>query len=243
MKKTEKSKKYDEELNKKRGARLQKCRKMRKVTQQILANEVGYEHSNTISQLESGARPITWDKIIPIAEYLDVNPAFIMCESDYIMGGRLSANSHDYADDTDRNFLYLVMSLGFVLKFHIVPLRNERKEHVRLLNQIPGFSVRDPQCVFCDDNGTHEGVITSVSINDIRVSYGVFVYIINDIYEYIKHVFNRANCTENDIKTTDTINMIVRSTANSTVQNPYYEIMRDDEKMDYYRKNILPDMM
>ena len=74
----------DQNYNKILGKRLSECRKREKLTQQALADRVGYESFQSISNIERGKQPIKKDMAIQFARifgieenyFLDVNTEY-----------------------------------------------------------------------------------------------------------------------------------------------------------------------
>lgn len=60
------------------GSRILALRKQAGLTQQELANKVGYKTKSAINKIELGLRDISESKIVLFANALNVSPAYIM---------------------------------------------------------------------------------------------------------------------------------------------------------------------
>ena len=60
------------------GFRISMLRKAKGITQDTLAQKVGYTSRSTINKIEKGLVDIPQSKIIDIAEALDTTPAYLM---------------------------------------------------------------------------------------------------------------------------------------------------------------------
>lgn len=187
--KNEKSRKTDEALNKKRGKRLQECRKLRNMRQQELADIAGYESSNYISMLENGVRSLTWDKAVPIAKALDVNPAYIMCETDFLYDrwGRDVNNNFNVPCDPDRMLIDFLLSEGHNIAFHVVQVGSKKEECAVSFDQITGFTFVDSRIVFTDKSGKHEGIIDYVTVDKFNIEYPFFSFYMMQLEDFISN--------------------------------------------------------
>lgn len=60
------------------GSRILELRKHAGLTQQELANKVGYKSKSAINKIELGLRDISQSKIVLFANALNVSPAYLM---------------------------------------------------------------------------------------------------------------------------------------------------------------------
>lgn len=60
------------------GSRILELRKQAGLTQQELANKVGYKSKSAINKIELGLRDISQSKIVLFANALNVSPAYLM---------------------------------------------------------------------------------------------------------------------------------------------------------------------
>lgn len=246
---------FDSELNKKRGKRLQKCRKMKNLTQSELAQMVGYEHPNSISQLENGARPIDWNKAIPISKCLNVNPAYIMCESDLMAAGsRQTTIDIDIFGARDVLFLRFLIASGHSLIFHVIRLYDERpaKENgidysgseLRLLeidstiDNLKELCLSDAHCKLQTDDQTSEVIINGVTLDHYRMSFGHFVYTVNRLYDYIHFTLDNIKMFHDDYDYQ--INGVDYSIRSEIMQAPYYVNTTVEEAISKVKK-AFPD--
>ena len=58
--------------------RIKKARKAKGITQQELADKLGYKSRSSVNKLEKEARDIPRSQIVKLAEILDVTPAYLM---------------------------------------------------------------------------------------------------------------------------------------------------------------------
>lgn len=60
------------------GSRILALRKQNNLTQQELANKVGYKSKSAINKIELGLRDISQSKIILFADALNVSPSYLL---------------------------------------------------------------------------------------------------------------------------------------------------------------------
>ena len=60
------------------GSRILELRKQAGLTQQELANKIGYKSKSAINKIELGLRDISQSKIVLFANALNVSPAYLM---------------------------------------------------------------------------------------------------------------------------------------------------------------------
>ena len=63
------------------SSRLRECRKLKNLTQQQLASEIGLS-CRTVQQYESGERTPTFDGLIKIARFFECSADYLLCLSD-----------------------------------------------------------------------------------------------------------------------------------------------------------------
>lgn len=60
------------------GSRILELRKQAGLTQQELANKIGYKSKSAINKIELGLRDVSQSKIVLFANALNVSPAYLM---------------------------------------------------------------------------------------------------------------------------------------------------------------------
>lgn len=189
MKIGKKNKIIETELNKKRGKRLQECRLIKGLTQQGLADIAGYAHPNSISQLETGEREITWDKAVILSDSLGVQAEYLMCTSDLKKAiPRYSYINNDIFNTVDFLFIQSLILKGHDIKFiGVTELPEENELCISNINNFVKFSLKSPDsCIVNLDSGQEkEFIIHSVMINGSKISIGMLLFVINRIYDYI----------------------------------------------------------
>lgn len=200
-------------LTKKRGKRLQECRIIKGLTQQELAETVGYEHSNSISQLETGAREITWDKAKTLSQALGVPSEYLMCTSDLINPIPRYSYNGDVFDNIDLLFVQSLQLRGFNIIFNgVSEIIDEADLCISNMNQFVKFSLNVPDsCIIKLDSGEQkEFIIQSVTINELKVSVGKFLFICNRIYDYIDFTFDSLKNFIHDYDMCDATDSVAR---------------------------------
>lgn len=236
----------EKELNKKRGKRLSDCRKAKNLTQKELAKKVGYAHPNTISQLENGSRPLNWNKAVVLARGLDVNPAYLLCDSDIKDPERIQKTLDlDTFGTQDKLFINYLIAADHDLKFHVVRLYDgkipkkrvsfgkefddwESLEEITTFDKIKDFCISDEHCMLSEDGMTAEIAITKVSIDDIVLSYGQFSFWMDQMTAYIEHIISSLNSFKRDIDMIDGIN--TATWQEIKLRHTKYEHVEYDEK-------------
>lgn len=87
------------------GFRISMLRKAKGITQDALAQKVGYTSRSTINKIEKGLVDIPQSKIIDIAEALDTTPAYLMGWSEE------KENSPEEISEGEKEWLDLYRSL------------------------------------------------------------------------------------------------------------------------------------
>ena len=183
------------------GKRLQTARKAARMTQAELATAANYESGNYISMLERGDRRITWDKARTLGKALNVNPAFIMGETDLMSGTPWKIeNGNDIIGTTDFMLVNLIDAIDNDIRFVCVYTGVEstkalfdddckyddlERKTVYVFDVI-SFSLSDYRCIVCDSTGKHEAIIESVIVNGKKISYGAFVDHMVQLFEMIQ---------------------------------------------------------
>lgn len=193
--------------NKKRGLRLKECRKLRNLTQEELSERLNFS-TNYLSMLERGERNIDWDKAKIFAEELNVSPAYIMCESDIAEKNHsIPITDIDTFGDNDLRLIKYIITLGYTLTFHVRKLYEDREpitkefygkkipiykslEYDLSIEQISEFCLSDYHCLVHENDTFYEAIIIAVTINNTRLSYGLFVFTINRIIDYLRFTFD-----------------------------------------------------
>lgn len=182
---------HNKNLTKEQGKRLTRCRKYRNLTQKELGDACGYT-DKYISQLEHGKKPIDYNKAMSFSKILNVNPAFIMCESDFIeVNGYY--NFTDNFIDIDNSFLNFLRIYGFKIEFDVFNYLDSKKD--RDIKRVPieylqGVSMGSTLTKYKDGDITKDIMIKNVYVNDCKVSYPAFAFTIKRIYDYIEFTFD-----------------------------------------------------
>lgn len=211
--KNEKKKQND---NYEPGRRLYSCIKKKGLKEGTFAEKVNYTEKY-ISDLVVGRKKIDWNKAVLFADILDVNPAYIMCETDIIRKGKeyIPTDLQSFGAQ-DNLFLQFLMAAGHSIVFHVVKLYDGKLPDIKKINSkafgkrtitdwkslqidvelsdLQNMCLSDPRCKYIDGDYTSEVIIQDVSFNGIRLSFGRFVFIINRLYDYMQ--FTLANIKE-----------------------------------------------
>ena len=188
----------DINLNKLSGLRLKQCRELRKLTQEQLAEKVGF-NSKYISMLENSKRNIDWDNAHKFANVLDVSADYLMGMSDIVLP-HTSLPILDADITQDKLFLFYLGATGISIIFYVVNYHDtDRQEHGVSIDMFTAFSLSDYHCKYVDPFGNnHEGIIKSVAVNNSLISFGGFVFLINRIYDYVHFTFDNFQTWKND---------------------------------------------
>lgn len=202
----------EKELNKIKGKRLKECRG--KMRQSVLAEKLGYT-ANYISMMENGDRPIDWNKAVEIAKILNVNPAYIMHQSDFMYPTNPGNSPYHYAssgndctisilgseDRTDFYFLNFLILLGYEIRFDVVFIQNATMHPIECrISDLYKFSLIDEKCIVKDAENAvmHECVIKAVRVDDMELSYSEFCFLIHRIYAHIEYTLNGIRSLKED---------------------------------------------
>lgn len=172
------------------GERLTRCRKYRNLTQKELGDACGYT-DKYISQLEHGKKTIDYNKAMSFSKILNVNPAFIMCESDFIEVN--SRYDFDNYIDIDNSFLHFLRLYGFEIEFDVYNYLDSEKD--RIIKRVPiaslqGVSLGSTLTKCKDGDIIKDIMIKNVYVNDCKMSYPAFSFTIKRIYDYIEFTFD-----------------------------------------------------
>lgn len=183
------------EIQKKQGMRLKECREWRELSQQEIAEIVGYD-VKYISMLETGARPIDWDKAYKFADALSVNPEYIMCRSDNL--AKKHTFEHSAYASIDSTIMQLIICNNHEIQFVCIPYYQttdaEKKEKLILNyshNAFEHFSFDNPICQFNDGETIRELIIEEVIIDNKRISFAHFAFVCTQINDYVDFTINR----------------------------------------------------
>lgn len=202
----------EKELNKIKGKRLKECRG--KMQQSVLAEKLGYT-ANYISMMENGDRPIDWNKAVEIAKILNVNPAYIMHQSDFMYptnpgNSPYHCNSSDDCtisiigseDRTDFYFLNFLISLGYEIRFNVVFIQNTMMHPIECrIADLYKFSFWDERCIVKDAETAvmHECLIKAVRVDDMELSYSEFCFLLHRMYAHIRFTLNGIRSLQEDL--------------------------------------------
>lgn len=119
-------------------------------------------------------------------------------------------------DDTyqviDSCLIRILELLNIHLTFKVLGIFDtENKYYSLTFDSLNNFSLSNPCCYTIIDDVKKEIVITSVIINDsTEMSFGVFKYTINRIYDYIQFTFEHIKDFQEDYKICDANNSIIK---------------------------------
>ena len=203
----------EKELNKIKGKRLRECRGT--MQQSVLAEKLGYT-ANYISMMENGGRPIDWNKAVEIAKILNVNPAYIMHQSDFKYptnpgNSPYHCNSSDDCtisiigseDRTDFYFLNFLISLGYEIRFNVVFIQNTMMHPIECrIADLYKFSFWDERCIVKDAETAvmHECLINAVRVDDMELSYSEFCFLLHRMYAHIEFTLNGIMSLKEDLR-------------------------------------------
>lgn len=230
-----KKKNIDIELNKKRGKRLQECRNIKGMTQQELADLSGYAHPNSISQLETGERELTWDKAIPLADALDVQADFLMCKTDLVTPiPRYSSLAQNDFDSVDSLFIKTLISKGIHISFvGYTEVESEGEIHITDMNKFVKFSLSVPDsCVILSSTGEQkEFIIQFAMIGTLKISIGKLLFIINRLYDYIDFTFSNLSQFCSDLELCSATDSMVNSSIQERSPGGLFKLQAIQEKL------------
>lgn len=233
-----KGKSFDTELNKKRAARLKECRKKKGITQEQLADLLGYQNGQTIYNWESCKRPMPTDidTIKRMAKSLDVNYRYLLCESDIPAPHLYKAyqdnfSVDDMTIDMDRYFILFLENLSHEIDFDVLPLFSDNlplieridaskdipDAHIDIsdlteranVEQLDDFNLSLCRCY--KDN--KEVAIINAIVDGHKMPIGHFKFFINRIYDYINFMLSPRNMVNmiDDIEHIDWIDDDIKS--------------------------------
>lgn len=179
------------EIAKKRGARLRSCRNKLRLTQSQLAEKLNIS-PNYLSMLERGERLIDKDLAFEFAKNIGINPFFLTCDSDnYTLQDYPSAETYINDSFTTRDNLiisFLVLS-GIKIEFICFTCFRDEIEYKTLqYDQMLNVSFSSPNCKVKLNDEIMEMYIESVVINSVKVSFGLFRFLINRVYDQILNI-------------------------------------------------------
>lgn len=197
-----------------RGMRLKECREYRKLTQEALAEALNVS-TNYISMLERGQRLIDWNKAVKFAEVLNVQPSFIMRETDLMIDNNNLSFMNKNTEKRELFFINFLMSMGYEITFHVIKLydgalpeklkNNDLQEniwdslHINVdIDCLIGVNLLDPHCKLQLNGSVSEVVIHKVTINDIVLSFGCFTVYIKKLYSIICSTLLDIKSTKKD---------------------------------------------
>lgn len=193
--KSEKPKK--EKYNKEIGNRLKYCRKLRGYTQESFAEKTNYSEKY-ISMLETAYKPMDKEKANIFASILNVNPDYLLCESDIIDKDMAEREKHridkSHLYVQDECFLYLLKSLGYEIQFEIIPFLsiNTSKKTVNI-KDLEGIDLSHHICYFIDGDTKSECSIRNIIINNNKIPFENFFFIVKRIYDYLYFTMDRID--------------------------------------------------
>lgn len=213
----------DTEKKKKCGKRLQDIRKEKNLTQEELGEMID-KNFKTIGAIERGERSLTLDNAKLIGERLNVNPYYLLCETDS------KTNHKEFLEDEyfkeDIFFFNHLIYKGNTIKAKVTLIYDpEQTEHYVTIDKIKGFKLSEPECACIIDTATHEAIITDIVVNDYSMPFQVFVCIIDLMYKYIdftiENIPNFIECFIADYSLKDKIqNVINTSTPYNDIDTP-----------------------
>ena len=181
------------DLDKKRGNRLQKCRKMRKKTQEELAILTHYT-TNYISMLENGIRKITTDKAKLFGKMLNVCPEYILCETDIIGNLPPQRPFNETEKGVDYAFFEFLIKSGYTIEACVIPLYDDTKEeYIVSILELTDFNLSSSECTFIDKlSNPHQSIITGIILNENKMPFSSFQFLIDMIYRYIGYTLDNS---------------------------------------------------
>lgn len=234
------------ELSQKMCNRLKECREHRGYTRQSFADEVGYTY-RAYTDIENGRTKLTDEKVLIFATALNVNPKYISCETDVALPVSNTQGTNTPAT-CDNLLLKHFESLGHTLLFHVVKLRSDKKprtinilgkdiidwESIKepvTLDKLKDFDLCDPHCVLEDCNGKSEVIVSDVTVNGTRISFGAFTFLANRIDDYIDFTLSNLRQFKTDTLTQSgtnaTIDREIRNRPASLSELADEEIIKD----------------
>lgn len=197
-----------------KGMRLKKCRVMRGLTQEKLAEilDLTVEY---ISKLERGKRRIGEKIAEELADALQVSVEYLLCRTD-LVGGSENYKPIDFDEygNTDYFFLLYLLSRGIDISFIVVRLHEGKLPYMdykgkQIINwsevgeevsplMLQDMCFSDFECKLKDGDSISEVVIYKVKVNGVKMSYGQFVYYINRLYDYTDYICNSLEEFKND---------------------------------------------
>ena len=240
------------ELNKRRGARLKECRRLREYTQEQFGEASGY-NKGTIAAFENGRRSIDAEKAEVFAEILNVNPSYILCKSNIVEKKTVTTPlDKDTYGNTDKLFLLWLTSMGYKLSFFVVKLFDGNKPIVKEkhgkqyadykalemevpIDNIVDYCFSDSVCKIKEGDVISEAVFVSVKVNDALLSYGQFVFLVNRFYDYAAFTLDKLNSFKSDYEyqtmgTDSEIEERIKSSRGSSI--PYKNLREELKKID-----------
>lgn len=226
--------------------RIKECCKHRGIDRNKLSVIMGYSRSY-IDTLLSGGNRLTEEKVLEFATALNVNPKYLMCETDIAMPLDQDETAH-VIPCTDNFLLRHFESLGHTLLFHVVRLRSDEKpktinafgkefvnwesiKETATLDMLKDFTLSDPHCVLEDTEGKAEVIISDVTVNGTQISFGAFVFLVNRINDYIDFTLSNIGQFRTDTLTQSGTNTIIdleiRNRPSSLLELTDEEIIKD----------------
>lgn len=185
-------------IDKKRGTRLKECREYRHLTQQELARVVNYE-PHYICMLEKGDRSINNKIASRIGAAVNVNPAYIMLESDIInLNTKSSFRTLPLDQSPDYFLLKALCGYGYEIFFMAVTYDQREKETDNepikvAMDDLISFSLNDSHCIIkCEgDTEVHEAIITHVFIDGESYDFHELSHRLNWLKSNIGYAFKK----------------------------------------------------
>ena len=226
---------YRKEVNKEKGRRLRECRKLRNMTQAALA-EVLERTDKYISMVETGDRDLHRNLAHAVSSILNVPEAYLLCETDSILHTNtlLHADSYAISDDLLLRFLGRI---GYTIEFYAIrEFTGTYDEDGNLAlvtlkpDQLIDFCFSSPLCKYESDEGIINITILDVSINNYRLPFATFIFIINRLYDFIRFTFDSINSFVNDYAMLKNSNDAIRAAFPSHIDTDNAAVKRREEE-------------
>lgn len=199
-------------LYQKRGERLKACREIRRMTQQELADRVGYSNASMISYFENGNKKnhLNENNVQRIAEVLNVNPGYLLCKSDNPKPSASGlpllyeyVNHITHTDTTDISFLQFLSHGDYSISLQVYKKHDTSEERLTVtLDQITSFIISNPLVTVSINNTSFEAIVDSITVDGEELSFGEFCTVMYQIYDYIHYVFENIGRTKLLFRTT-----------------------------------------
>ncbi|WP_022773811.1 helix-turn-helix domain-containing protein [Butyrivibrio sp. AE2015] len=208
-------------LDKEKGKRLRLCRERNNLTQEQFAEKIDVT-DKYVSMLETGKRKISQEKAKEYAELLDVNPDYIMLKSDIIEPNKaffFEALEDECYELSDQLLILYMLSVGYNIKFHVIKIYNSdiKPKAFKLtsvggscisyasitqtvnFSDLKGVNFNNNHCKLRENSEISEVIITNVTINDTKMSFGEFCFYIDQITNNIDSLLNNIPKTHESL--------------------------------------------